>query len=320
MFTVTVTGSTGYLGRVLLSHLERDPEVGTIISIGRRPLEYPSSKLRHHRLDLSDPTATGPLAELLRGSDALVHMAFTLFRRPGQSSQAITQANIAGSRNIFEAAVRGGIRRILFTSSIVAYGMHLDNPVPLTEEHPLRPNPGHYYAQSKAAVERLLDEIAQEHAEITTTRLRPCAIVGPHITPEQGAVLRPPVLITTRGANPRTQLVHEDDVAQAILLALQRDLPGAYNVVPDDTLSQEELAELGGVRVVALPFPVARLLLALAWRLGQSPYAPEWADFFRCPMGASNARLRASGWRPAYTTAQAYLSLPEVAGQGTRSG
>ena len=326
--TISITGISGYFGQVLLPLLEADGEIAAIRGFDRRPPSNPGaeppsgSKLEFHQVDLSaDPgpseaqTLGGdPQVEaLLHGSDTLVHLAFEVMRLPGQKH--IDRTNIFGMRLACEAAARQGLRKLVVTSSVVAYGMHPDNPPVLDEDAPLRPNPGLYYGQAKAANERFLDEFERLHPEITVTRLRPCTTVGPHAGPAMMASLTTDPTILIRSAtppgdyNPHIQLVHEQDVASALHLAICADLPGPSNVVGDDPRTLTELVALRRGRTVVLPYPIVRLLMALAWRTGRSVFAPEWIDLTRYPLVASNARLKAAGWRPAYTTPQAFAAV-----------
>ena len=54
-------------------------------------------------------------------------------------------------------------RRLVYTSSVAAYGYHSDNPVPITEDVPTRGSPEHYYSEQKAACEAALTEITAAH-------------------------------------------------------------------------------------------------------------------------------------------------------------
>ncbi len=310
--SIVVTGVSGYLGRVLLSYLEQDGEIDRVIGVDRRPVEAstPGSKLRFHQLDVRDPG----LEDVLNGADTLVHLAFVLMRLPGD--QDIEEMSVEGTRAVCEAAARQGVRKLVVTSSVVAYGLHPDNPVPLTEASPLRPNPGLYYGRAKRAMEGYLDVFEHAHPEMVVTRLRPCTVVGPGADPAQMASLVSPTAILVRGADPPYQLLHEDDLARALHLAIRRDAPGVYNVTSDEPRTLQELAQLRGARVVALPHFVVRSLMGLMWRMGRSPFAPEWTDLVRYPLVASNEKLKGLGWMPQYTTAEALLALLAAQEQG----
>jgi UDP-glucose 4-epimerase len=299
---IAITGVSGYTGRVLLPYLEQDESVESVLGFDQCPLEnIDADKLTFQQLDVRN----AHLDKALAGVDTLVHLAFVLMRGPNDDDAQIEAINVDGSQAVFEAAARQGVGKIIFTSSVVAYGLHPDNPVPLKEDSPLRPNPGLYYSRNKAAVEAYLDTFEEQHPEMTVTRLRPCTVVGPNADPGQMASLIADPTILVRGANPPYQLLHEDDLAQALLLAIHEEMPGIYNVTSDEPQTLRELALHRESQIAALPYPLVRGLMGLTWRLGQSDFAPEWADLVRYPIVADNEKLKQLGWEPEYTTTEA---------------
>jgi UDP-glucose 4-epimerase len=193
---------------------------------------------------------------------------------------------------------------------VVAYGLQPDNPIPLTEESPLRPNENLYYSRAKAAIEKYLDMFEIEQPNIIVTRLRPCTVIGPQADPAQMTSLTSSSAVLAKGFDPPYQLLHEQDLAKALYFAIQDDIPGTYNVTSDDPLPLGELAiSQPGGKVVRLPFGIARALMGLSWYLRQSVFAPEWADLIRYPLVASNQKLKHLGWKPDYSTAEAYADL-----------
>ena len=312
---VAVTGLAGYVGQALWPYLEQDPGIERVIGVDQRPLpEMRSDKLTFHQIDVRDAR----LADALAGADVVVHLAFMLMRRPGVSDAECDAINIGGAQAVFQTAARQGVRKLIFTSSVVAYGLHPDNPIPLSEESPLRPNPDLYYSRAKAAIERELDGLAAGQPDRIVTRLRPCTVVGPRADPAQMAMLVGPTALTVRGFDPPYQLLHEDDLAQAIHLVIQQDAPGVYNVTSDEPQTLGQLARMRGARVIALPYGMVRGLMGLLWRTGRSVFAPEWANLARYPLVASNERLKRLGWAPraARTTAEALRAL--LPQRGTR--
>lgn len=311
--TIVVTGFSGYFGQCLWPLLEADPQVGRVVGIDARPLPFEpaaGSKLTFYQRDIRQVE----WGDYLSGADTLIHLAFILMRLPG--TRGLDEINKTASQRAFTAAARYGVRKLVVTSSVVAYGLHADNPLLLTEESPLRPNPGLYYSQAKAANEAFLDRFAGERPDIVLTRLRPCTVIGPHADPAQMASLTGKTGVMVRGFNPPIQLLHEADLASALHLAVQRDLAGTYNVVSDEPHTLKELAKMRGGRTVELPYDLARGLMAIAWRLGLSPFAPEWIDLSRYSLVASNLKLKRAGWRPRYTTPQAFADLLNSPGGG----
>lgn len=307
-----ITGVSGFFGRALLPLLQEDPRVGRIIGVDIRPPAGSEAikKLEFHSLDVRQ----ADLAPLMDGVDAALHMAFVLMRTP--RTVELDATNIHGAKRVLKAAAQAGVPKVIFTSSVVGYGLHADNPIPLTESMPLRPNPGLYYSRQKAAVEAYIDGLEKEYPQTHFVRLRPCTVVGGAADRAQMASLLAKTGMAVRGYNPPYQLVHQDDLATALQLAIHEGLQGAYNVVSDDPLTMPELLAARGGRVVALPLAVMKILFSILWRTGAIVFAPEWIDLSRFSLVASNSKLKAAGWRPSRTTLQAYLALQDAFGDG----
>ena len=153
--TVAVTGPTGDLGRSLLRALERTPRVGRVTAMARRPFDPAAdglSKTEYRRGDVLDPDA---VAELVAGADVVVHLAFVIMGGAEETSSV----NLRGSRNVFGAAIDAGAARLVYASSVAAYGFHADNPQLLTEDLPPRATRRHYYSAQKAELEEALQEL-----------------------------------------------------------------------------------------------------------------------------------------------------------------
>jgi len=312
--TVVVTGISGFVGQVLLPYLEQEAQVERVIGIDLRPPPVVTGKLTFHRLDIRDPGVD----KLLIGADVLVHLAFIMLPSRRHPMAEVKRINVEGTRQLCHLAARQGVRKLVIISSAMAYGLHPDNPIPLTEDSPLRPNPDNHYSWAKGANERFLDTFQAEHPHLLVTRLRPSTIVGPHGPVGQMKPLVGDPAVVIRGADPPYQMLDEEDMARAVHLAISRDLPGVYNVAPDDAPTLRRLAGERGVRVRPLPYGLYRLMLALTWRLGLSAASEEWASLARYPLVLSNEKFKAQGWQPRSTTVQAYARLWD-AFHGTRA-
>ena len=175
--TVAVTGPTGEIGLSLLAELQRDPAVAAVRGMARRPFDPAREgwdKVAYRRGDVLD---RGSLALLFDGADVAVHLAFAIFG----SHEETRRVNLEGSRNVFEAAARAGVRRLVYASSVAAYGFRSDSPQPLTEEAPARGSAGFYYSAQKAELETVLDEVLAG-SEVDAYVFRPCIVAGPQAT------------------------------------------------------------------------------------------------------------------------------------------
>ncbi|MGH2782939.1 MAG: NAD-dependent epimerase/dehydratase family protein, partial [Thermoleophilaceae bacterium] len=237
MVTVAITGASGLVGRRLLPRLADDIG-GRLVGLDVREPRRRVRGLEFHRVDI----AGSELKPLLEGAEVLVHLAGVV--DPILDEGLMARVNVDGTRRVLDAAAAVGVQKVVRVSPSSVYGAWPNNPVPLTEDAPLRPNPGFSPAVQAAEVERLLAEWSDQHPGITVTTLRAAPVLGPGAErlPSRLLLGRPPLRV--RGAAPPMQAVHVDDLVSALLLAVVSDLPGVFNAAADGWLSQDDLRSL----------------------------------------------------------------------------
>lgn len=289
---VFVTGSSGHLAAALLPRLCAHPTIESVTGADRVPPRFAHPKFRALLLDVRDPR----LAPALAGHDALVHLAFVVLR--GRlPEREMFEINVTGSLGVFRAARAVGIARMIHLSSAAVYGSGLH----VSEEAPLAPLPGFLYAEHKAALEQAL-----EREFPLCVRLRPHIVLGPHAQPLLRRLLEQPFYVAGARPHPPLQCVHEDDVARAVVLALERAASGPFNLAAEDSFSFA--AALAARRRFALPLPLAaaRAALRLAWRASGFGGEPAWIEGLARPLVLDCRRARALlGWRARYRAAAA---------------
>lgn len=105
MRRVLVTGMSGLIGRAVRRRLEGR---SVLRALNRRPVEG----VETHRADIADLQAIAPA---FRDVDAVVHLAANVETNP--PIEAITRDNVVGTYNVFEAARRAGVGRVIYASS-----------------------------------------------------------------------------------------------------------------------------------------------------------------------------------------------------------
>jgi UDP-glucose 4-epimerase len=315
MLNVAVTGPTGEIGKPLMSELERRREVESVLGMARRPFDPAEEgweKVTYRRGDILD---RGSLAALFDGADVAVHLAFAIFG----SREETRKVNLQGTRNVFEAAIKAGVKRLVYASSVAAYGFHPENPLPLTEDVPARGSEGFYYSAQKAELEDLLDELLLGSG-VEAYVFRPCIVAGPRATMliEQtvGAVRAvDPVPLLRKGVeklplvspvlpDPGTpiQLVHHDDVAQGMAAAISGDgPPGAYNLAGDGEVRVSDIAHELGWHAIPVPGPAVDLGTAAARRFNFVSSKLEWAIAADTPVLMDTTKARQDlNWQPRF--------------------
>jgi nucleoside-diphosphate-sugar epimerase len=292
------------------------------------PAERGWTKVEYTQGDVLDRESVD---ELVAGADVVVHLAFIIFG----SHDETREVNLRGSRNVFEAAVEAGVKRLVYTSSVAAYGFEPDRPHVLTED--VRPEGTHsfYYSAQKAELEDAYQS-ALAGSDTDGYLFRPCIVAGedaPTLIEELSRNFAlgeriPPVRALIRavpGLEPALpdpgvpfQLVHHDDVADAVAAAvLGRGEPGIYNLAADGEVTMGDIArEMGWYRLPVPGLAVSGAAEVIS-RVPLMPSALEWVHAVGVPSIMSTERAKQQlGWQPRH---DAYQTLwATVAGAGER--
>jgi nucleoside-diphosphate-sugar epimerase len=225
----------------------------------------------------------------------------------------MTRVNVEGTRRVLDAAAAVGVRKIVRLSTTAAYGAWATNPLPLTEDAALRPNPGFSPAVHAAEVERLLAEWQLDHPAVTITTLRTAPVLGAGAHHLWARVLTAPSRPRVRGASPPVQVVHVDDVVRALTLVVRDDHAGVLNVAAEGWLDPEAIAALVPRSVVpALPGDVLRRALTRMWTSGVGDVPPAIVPYLVHPWVVASDRLQALGWEPTHTNEETILETVDA--------
>ncbi len=305
---VLITGSSGYVGSLLLAELGArvvDGRLGTVVGADvRAPHVLPdgASFVRHDVRDAG-------LADVLRahGITCVVHLASIVTPGKGSSRAFEYSVDVDGTARVLEACVAAGVRRVVVTSSGAAYGYHADNPAWLTEEHAVRGNEAFAYSWHKRLVEEMLARARDEHPALEQVIFRVGTILGASVNNQITALFEKPRLLAIRGARSPFVFIHDADLVACLAQAVDSPVTGIFNVSGDGAMSIEDIAAALGKRVVRLPAWLLRAALAVLQPLGLTRYGPAQVDFLRYRPVLDNARLKAVfGFVPRLSSREAF--------------
>lgn len=289
MTTVALTGAGTPLGRATRALLDHEPGAVTV-----------------RTLDELVGSDVGDLKRQVEGTAAVIHLHTGT---PATPLAATSDVEIA--RRVFDAASAASIDHVVLLSDATVYGAWANNPVPLTEDTVLRPNPGFTWAAERAEIERLAGEWRGAHPGATVSILRPARIAVRSdwlIT-----ALRPGATVPLLADEPAVQFLSLDDLASAVVLAYRRGLDGAFNVAPDGAIPGDEVRSLTGAGPkVRLPERVADRFATWRFRSGLGPTPPELVPYTLYPWVVANDRLRGAGWIPEVTNEVACVEAHEA--------
>lgn len=292
MTQVGVVGASGVIGRALVARLAADPAVTRLVGVDLAEPQMPPGRLEFSACDVRDPQ----LERRLEGLDAIVHLS----RADPLRHTAETRHDLVvnGTGAVLAAAERTGARAVVHLSTAMVYGARPDNPVPLTEESPLRADPAFSVAYQALLAEELVAGFVERNPTVAVAVLRPCTVLGPGIDSFVTRHLQGPFLPQVRDSNPVVQVVAVDDLAAALTLAVTRALHGSFNVAGEGWLTAAELYRLLGARALPLPEANAFALAAQLRSVGLVTVEPQALRYLMEPWVVATSRLHEQGWSP----------------------
>lgn len=279
---VSLTGATGFVGSsVARTLLGAGFRVRAMVRAGSPRFHLDGLDLEFVDGDLRNPDA---VRRAMAGAHYVFHVAAD-YRLWARDSGEIYAANVDGTRNVMREAIRQGVERVVYTSSVATLGLRADGSaadesVALSEKEGIGA-----YKRSKIAAERLVEAMVASEG-LRAVIVNPSTPIGPRDvkpTPTgriivEAACGRIPGFVDT-GLN----LVHVDDVAEGHLAALEhgvvgeRYILGGTNVLFADMLA--DIARLVGrkpprLRIPrAAAMPIAYAAETMARFTGREPFA-----------------------------------------------
>lgn len=233
---VLVTGATGRVGSRLVPRLlERGDNVRVLV---RKNEQAQSFRQQGAEAIVGDLLEADNLASAVVAVDAVVHLA-AFFRRATEAEARAV--NYDGTLALARAARQAGVSRFVYISTNLVFGPGRGRP--LREDDPPRPASDRFYPVSKLAAERALTDLYQDQpGGLCILRL---AFVYGDGDPHLKEVID---LTHTWPAAKRLHIVHHADVAQAIMLSLDKLQAGGqiYNVADDTPIPIARIRQLNG--------------------------------------------------------------------------
>jgi UDP-glucose 4-epimerase len=298
---VLVTGAAGSVGRLVVEHLS---VAGLEVhAVDRREESGLPKAVQFHRADIKKRSFEDVLKKVRPG--ALVHLARVRSFQVDAAERH--RVNFEGTVHALRAAIETGVRKIVFPSRHTVYGALPDHPHFLTEDHP--PSAGRTFPeiQDLVAADLFVCAMLWQHPQAEVVVLRPVNVLGTHVSTLFSSYLAPRRVFTIAGYDPLYQVLHEDDFARAIELALAPGLRGVFNVTGPGEVPLHVIVEESGARRVPLPEPLIKLVQG---RLGFARVPQGAIDFLKFPCTVDGSRfVHATGFVPKHSLKQTIRSM-----------
>jgi len=303
MEKVLVTGISGGQGRLLTRRLLENYEV---CGVDRTPWESHPRGVEIHVVDLRKKK----FEDVIRTEmpTAIVHMGFVRHFRAGQDLRH--DVNVRGTKQLLDHCVNHGVQKLVVLSSSYVYGAFPENPYYMDEDSPLSASRSYPEIRDLVEVDTLASAFLWRYPHIRTCVLRPVNVLGYYVHSMIGQYLGEKRVPTVMGFDPMLQFIHEEDLSEAIALALEHNLQGVFNVTgPGEVPLHTAIEETGG-SAIPIPETVMRPLFDRLFRWGLIPYPAGAIDFLKYPITLSGSRfIDATGFRCLFGLEEIFQSV-----------
>ena len=289
--SVVVTGVVGRLGKRVVRLLHR---MVRVIGVDRREFPDRPKDVTHLRIDLRRKK----MRDVFRAGNvrAVVHLG--VMHDPRASANDHHSWNVVGFGKMLESMAQFGVKKLVVLSSASVYGPRPDNPQFLAEESPLLGSQDFSEIRDLIEVDMLAQSFFWRHPSCETVILRPTHILGA-VKNAPSNYLRLPVAPTLMGFDPMIQVIHFDDVARAVVMALRPGARGIFNLAGPEPAPLSRVLKLLGRPRLPVPHGAARSMLKQLFRYRLSSFPAPELDHIRYVCMVDDRRARdALGYAP----------------------
>ncbi|MEU5842425.1 NAD-dependent epimerase/dehydratase family protein [Rhodococcus sp. NPDC047139] len=324
---IVVTGASGNVGTALLRRLTAHPAQPDIVAIARRipPARDPYAGATWSAVDLADPDVANVLTRTFAGADAVVHLAWGF--QPSHRRDYLRRVAVDGTRAVAAAASEAGVGHLVHMSSAAVYSRGAYRRT-VDEAWARDGVPTCVYSVDKVEAENVLDDYETKPNTPVLTRFRPGFIgqlvsgsgleryVLPEFVPSGITNHLPVIPIDHSLAIPA---VHSDDVASALVAALERRVPGPFNLGAPTPVGADDFAAPFDCPTVPMPWRALSAFAEATWRLRLQPVQGGWIDLaYNCPLLDCSRAREELGWSPKHDGPETWAET--VQGMRSRAG
>lgn len=308
---IYVTGGDGFLGTSVVASLAALVDAGEIDLVVSGDLGQPEHQIDGVTYEIADVTHANQLLEqfLRHKITTVVHLAALVSPDKDSTREDEFLVDVEGTRNVLNACLATGVRRIVVSSSGAAYGFHADNPEWITESSPLRGNESFAYSFHKRLVEHMLEDARVWHPTLEQVVFRIGTVLGASLNNQLLALFGGKRVLSISGSESPFVFAWDADVVACMVRAAIDGPPGIYNLAGDGALPVREVAAILGKKRLTVPAWLLKTVLWVGNRFGLTTFAPEQVKFLQFRPVLDNSRLKQSfGYTPTKTSREALIA------------
>ena len=281
---IVITGICGRLGRRLARVLHRQRPV---IGVDRRDFGGKPKDIEHQQLDLRRKK----LKDVFRGGDvaAVVHLG--VMHDPRVPMSEHHSWNVEGFSKLLDYVAQFEVPKLVVLSSANVYGPQPHNPQFLSEEAPLLGGARFSEIRDLIEVDMLAQSFFWKHPNVQTVVLRPVHILG-RVRNAASNFLRLPRVPTLLGYDPMVQVIHEADVVEAIVRALEPGARGIFNVAGPEAMPLSRVLRILDRPTLPIPYSFAKPVMDRLWSFHLTSFPAPELDHIRYVCMVDDRRAR----------------------------
>lgn len=292
--SILIIGITGGLAHIIAEMLSKKYPEAQITGVDSRETSHPVIRKNVHYTQMK--YTRGNFEKLFRDKqfDVVLHLGRISHVRttPGSANfNRRLNLNLMGTTTILELALKFKVKKMIILSTHHVYGALADNPIFIKEDAPLRAS--FKYPELRDVVE--MDQLCtnwmwKNQQQLSTVVLRPCNIIGPQIKNTITQYLCSPYVPVPIDFNPMYQFIHEFDMSNVIVQAIEKVPTGIYNVANDDVISIREAKKIINAKRIDMPIILLEQLARFIRPLWSFP--SYLLDYLKYPAVIDNSEIK----------------------------
>jgi len=266
---VMVTGATEGIGPLFVKKLSKFSQIKHIIALKSSDIDYhqiddeQEEKLTMATAKNLRPRALEDVFRKNQDIDVVVHLAYEDKPGKNENGKAIHETNVFGTMRLLNLCEKYGVKKFIHKSPSSIYGANPDNPVLIKEDYPLRGNRAYQTLRDKIEADILCQTYMKEGHKPKVVIMRFCGIIGENIRSPLNTIFKFPFVPVIFGFDPMFQIMHEEDVTDALIQAvIIEEAEGIFNVAGKYNQPLSEVI----LRLKKIPLPTSNLALSVFYK------------------------------------------------------
>jgi len=274
---IMVTGAAGALSQAIIHKLKAKYRIVAVDF--RKKVDLPAP-IVSYRVDFNKRIFEDVFRD--HQFDGIIHLGRIQANEANRFSRY--NANVIGTQKLFDLSKKYGVNQVLVLSTYFVYGAHPYNPSLLDEKTPLKAAELTMDLVDTVELENLSNIYLYKYPELNITILRPCNIAGPGVGNSFSTLLSQKTAPLLWGFSPLMQFIHIDDMRDAIVLAYEKNVPGIYNVAPDDYISLKKAIEESDCTKMHIPSIPPALPERISKMMKWKSFPVHLINYFKYPV------------------------------------